>query len=107
MAPDRHVVVGVVVAEEVEVFDEALEVVPHGGEVAIGDALLGAELPHDGLNGGKVVVVHAGEEMVLDVVVDAAVDPPRDPAPAAGRGGDLLVEEVLFAGIPLLHCIRG
>ena len=105
MTPDCHVVVGVVVAEEVEVLDEALEVLPHGGEVAIGDALLGAKLPHDRLNCRKVVVVHAGEEMVLDVVVDAAVDPPRDPAPTAGRGGDLLVEEVLFAGIPLLHCV--
>ena len=107
MAPYSNIVIGVIVPEEVKVLHETLEVVPHGGEVAIGDALLGAELPHDGLNGGKVVVVHAGEEVVLDVVVDAAVDPPRDPAPAAGRGGDLLVEEVLFAGIPLLHCIRG
>ena len=41
------------------------------------------------------------------MVVDAAVDPARDPAPAAGRGGDLLVEEVLSPGIPLLHCTRG
>ena len=61
MTPDCHVVVGVVVPEEMKVSDEALEVVPDGGEVVIGDALLGAKLPHDRLNGGKVMVVHAGE----------------------------------------------
>ena len=50
MAPYSHVVVCVVVPEEVKVFDKALEIVPHGGEEAVGDALLGAELPHDRLN---------------------------------------------------------
>ena len=48
-----------------------------------------------------MVVVHAGEQVVLDVVVDAAVDPASDLAPTARRGRDLLVEEVLHLGILL------
>ena len=107
MAPNRHVVIDVVMAEEVKVLDKALKVVPDRGEEAVGDALLGAELPHDGLNLGEVVVVHAGEQMVLNVVIDAAVDPACDGTPTAGRGCDLLVQEVLFLGIPLLNCVRG
>ena len=52
---------------------KALEVAPHGGEVVVRDALLGAELPHDGPQLGKVHVVDAREEVVLDVVVDATL----------------------------------
>ena len=70
MTPHGHVVVGVVVPHEVLELGEALEVVPHGGEEVVGDALLGAELPCDGLHLGKVVVVHAGEQVVLDVIVE-------------------------------------
>ena len=107
MAPDRHVVVGVIMPEEVKVLDKTLEVVPHRGEVAVGDASLGTELPHDRLHLWEVVVVHAREQVVLNVVVDAAVDPAGDRASTAGRGCDLLVEEVLHLGIPFLHGVGG
>ena len=85
MVPNRHVFIGVIMAEEVQVLDETHVVFPDGGEEAVGDALLCAELPHDGLDLGEVVVVHAGEQMVLNVVIDATVDPACDGAPAAGR----------------------
>ena len=103
MAPNSHVVIGVIVAHEVKVLDEGLEVVPDRGEEMVGDPLLRAELPHYGLDFGKVVVVHAREEVVLNVVVDAAIDPPGDGTAAAGGGRHLLVQEVLPFGVPLLH----
>ena len=83
MAPYSNIVIGVIVPEEVKVLHKTLEVVPHGGEVAVWNALLGAELPHNGLHLGKVVVVHAGEQVVFDVVVDAAVDPACHSTPTA------------------------
>ena len=83
MAPNCHVVIGVVMPEEVQVLDKTHEIVPHGGEEAVRDTLLGAELSNDRLHLWKVVVVHAGEQVVLDVVVDAAVDPAADRTPTA------------------------
>ena len=80
--------VGIVIAKGVQVLDKALEVAPHGWEVVVGDALLSAKLPHDRSQLGKVHVVDAWEEVVLDVVVDASLDEARDLSPAARRGGD-------------------
>ena len=62
-------------AEEVKVFNKALEIAPHRGEVLVRDALLGAKFPHYWLNLGQVEVVHAWKEVVLDVVIDASVEP--------------------------------
>ena len=61
--------------EKVKVFDKALEIAPHRGEVIVRDALLGTKFPHYRLNLGQVKVVHAWKEMVLYMVIDASVEP--------------------------------
>ena len=94
-------------AQEVKVLDKTFEVVPDWGEVAVGDASLRTELPHNGLNLREVVVVHAREQVVLNVVVDASVDPASDWASTAGCGRHLLVQEALLLGILFLHSVGG
>ena len=71
----------------------------------VGDPLLCAKLPYNGLNLGKVVMVHSGEQVVLNVVVDAAIDPTSDGAATARGGCNLFVQEVLLFGVLLLHCV--
>ena len=95
-------IISIIIAKYVQVLHKAFEVAPHGREVVVRDALLGAELPYDRSQFGKVHMVDAREEVVLDVVVDAALDEARDLSPAARCGGDGLVEEVLALGILLL-----
>ena len=67
-------IISITTAKYVQVLHKALEVAPHRGEVIVRDALLGAKLPNDGPQLGKVHVVDAREQVVLDVVVDAALE---------------------------------
>jgi hypothetical protein len=48
--PDPDVFVHVIVPHLPQVFDKALDVLPDGGKVVVGKALLGAKLSDDGLN---------------------------------------------------------
>ena len=54
--------------------DAGLHVVGDGGEVDVGNLLLVAKLLHDGGDGRVMNVVDPGEEVVLDLVVEAAVE---------------------------------
>ena len=56
-----------------QVLDAGTNIVPDGGEVNVGDLLLLTELPDGGSNEGVVGVVDPGEEVVLDLVVEATV----------------------------------
>ncbi len=51
----------------------ALNVLPQSREVRVLEALLAAELPHDGRHLAVVAVRHAREHVVLDLDVEAAV----------------------------------
>ena len=95
--------IGIIIAKHVEVLDEAFEVAPHRWEVVVGDALFSAELHDDWPQLGEVHVVDAWEEVVFNVVVDAALYEARELSPAARCGGNGLVQEApLPLGILLL-----
>ena len=70
-----------------EMLDAGLHVVADGGEVDVGNLLLVAELLDDRGDGRVVNVVDPGKEVMLDLVVEPAVEG-AEPLVADVRGGD-------------------
>lgn len=87
----------VVVAEPVQVFDHRPPRLGQSLEVAKGNTELLARLPHDRRDVRVEVVVHGGEHVVLDLVVEASAHkvPPHTAAcPVRGACGASASEEL-------------
>mmetsp|Transcript_41046 Transcript_41046/g.71033 ORF Transcript_41046/g.71033 Transcript_41046/m.71033 type:complete len:401 (-) Transcript_41046:222-1424(-) len=84
-----------VVSELIHVLGAGHHVLTDRREVHIGNALGEAVLTHDRRDGGVMGVRNAREQVVLDLVVQAAVDEGQPGAAHVGRGEDLLAQEGL------------
>ena len=72
-----------------QVTSAAPDIFAHGREVDVGDGPLLAELTDHGGDRGVVVVVDPGEEVVLDLVVEAPVQEAEEGSAHIGRGHHL------------------
>ncbi len=95
-------VVGLLAAAHVpEVQCAAPDVVADVVEVNVGDVFFLAELPDDGRDERVVRVVHAGEQVVLDLVVETAVQVAEPPAANVGGRNNLErdVDETVWVAV--------
>ena len=63
----------VIMTKYIQMHHSALSQLPQRGKVIVRDALLSAVLLYDWPHLGKVDVVNAGEQVVFDVLVHAAI----------------------------------
>mmetsp|Transcript_28966 Transcript_28966/g.93393 ORF Transcript_28966/g.93393 Transcript_28966/m.93393 type:complete len:214 (-) Transcript_28966:747-1388(-) len=80
-------------ASFVEVGEDGFQVVEDGGEVGVGNGVVFCELSDEGCDRRVVRVGDAREEVVFDLVVEAAVEEAQEGPPDVRGGHDLLPEE--------------
>ena len=76
--------------------DARPNVLHNSGKVMIGQTLLQAKLPDHRRHFGVVAVMHAGEQVMLDLVVEAAIEKAQPLATHVGRRDHLVMEERAF-----------
>ena len=93
--------ISIVVTKVVEVVDVIPDGVQQGGVISVGNALLGAVLPYDGSHLRIVDMVYSWKQVVLDVVVEATIEPAEQQSTRAGSARYVSVQEgalVVFLG---------
>mmetsp|Transcript_2690 Transcript_2690/g.3686 ORF Transcript_2690/g.3686 Transcript_2690/m.3686 type:complete len:213 (+) Transcript_2690:152-790(+) len=94
-------------AQLLQVADGGGHVVQHSGEVHVRNALAEAEFPHHGSDGGVVTVLYPGKQVVLDLVVESAVEEAQPAAAHIGGRDHLLVQEGVVLQSPCRHRLLG
>ena len=76
------------------------DVLRYGGEVRIGDVLLGAEISYQGGDSGVVRVRHTGEKVVFNLIVQTTIKKCQEGPSHIARRDDLIIEKGLLSAGP-------